>query len=71
MLASLLCNFPFVPGPRKIRWRNKYGEFDTYEEAIAVFRTRNEIPIPPMMVDAPAVSRRPDDEALVFILAHV
>lgn len=61
MLASLLCNSAFSPGPRKIKWRNRFGEFDTYEEAIAHSRQSFAVP----------VSNRADDAALVFILAHL
>lgn len=68
MLASLVCNFPFVPKPRPIRWRNRYGEFDTYEEAIARFRQSQPQAVP---VAVPVNQRPSDDEALVFIFANL
>jgi len=81
MLASLLCNFPFVPGPRRIKWRNRYGEFDSLEEARAAAQDApveevEEIAVGPDTFiyrtpkpDTP--KRRSDDDSLLFILAHI
>lgn len=72
MLASLLCNFPFVPGPKKIRWRNRFGEFDSYEAAMAAYETTPEtVPEAPVMIEVPVKRKPRDDDALVFILAHI
>jgi hypothetical protein len=85
MLAALLCNYPHA-GRRATKWRNKYGVFDSLEEARAAAQDEvvEEVveieetpgwfvytPERPTKAEAPIPRRQTDDAALFFILANL